>query len=162
MTAGCYETQIWASHVHGLADLPDLAAAADGLAAESDIDYEGIQPTAPPTMPDLQTVARKSAYCAHKGEWRMAYRANTPSPSADPRLDDSKHALISLNPQSLPRSLTAADVANEPGTPPLRVTTTRDVGEACGKVPRPLVEVGILFRGGYHCDSQARGRAAGV
>ena len=98
--------------------------------------------------------------------WRrvahVAYRAKKTSPSADPRLDDSKHALISLNPQSPPRSLTAADVANEPGTPPLRVTTTRDVGEACGKVPRPLVEVGILFRDGYHCDSQARGRAAGV
>ena len=53
---------------------------------EDTIDYDGVQPAGPPTMPDLQTVARKSAFLAHKGEWRQAFRANTPSPAADPRL----------------------------------------------------------------------------
>jgi hypothetical protein len=37
-----------------------------------------IQPAGPPTMPNLETVARKSAFLAHKGEWRQAFRANTP------------------------------------------------------------------------------------
>jgi hypothetical protein len=29
-------------------------------------------------MPNLETVARMSAFLAHKGEWRQAFRANTP------------------------------------------------------------------------------------
>ncbi|KOO53540.1 hypothetical protein Ctob_016430, partial [Chrysochromulina tobinii] len=71
----------------------------------------------------------EAAAAEEEREWRQAFRANTPSPAADPRLDDSKRALIALNPQTTPRPLTAADVADEPGKAPLRATA-RDIEKA--------------------------------
>jgi len=92
-------------------------------ACEDFDDYDSI-PTVP--LPPFRCGGRelrKSTYLASKGELGMAWRCFQPSPAEDPRLDESKCALIGLNPQGDGRPpLTEADVADEPGHAPLQVS----------------------------------------
>lgn len=53
---------------------------------------------------------------------RPSSSPTTPSPALDPRLPDSKRALIGFNPQTPHRELTPEHVADEPGHAPIQFT----------------------------------------
>ena len=116
---------------------------------ETAIDYSGVQPAGEPAIPDIEDVALKTALLAHTGKWRLAYRANAPSPAADPRDPASQRALIALNPQTPKRPLTAADVADEPGAAPLRATP-KDVEQATPKDVEQAPSCRAML-GGFRC-----------
>ena len=100
--------------------------AEDAGAPQADEDFDDYDriPTVP--LPPLHCGGRelrKATYLASKGELGMAWRCFQPSPAEDPRRDESKCALIGLNPQGDGRPpLTEADVADEPGHAPLQVS----------------------------------------
>ena len=110
-------------------------------------------------MPDEDLNLRKMAYLAAYGEWGATWRCSSPSPALDPRLADSKRALIGFNSQRPHRELTAEHVADEPGTAPISFTNQQverassglhDI-RAAGTLPEDnRIIKAIMRQGGLH------------